>query len=121
MRRSPHFGLLPAFLLAEDAEPAVGAADPPHRALRYTEPGGLGFIGQKPVAEFRVVAVGVEQGVGQMRPVPLGVGHGLVEPAAVGRASDVEDPARHRDGDTVGGQLTDERVDHFPGRCACER
>src|SRR4051794_32985381 len=43
------------------------------------------------------------------------------EPAVVGLAGDIEDPARHRDGDPVGGELTDERVHPFPGRFACDR
>ena len=51
----------------------------------------------------------------------LGVGDRAREPAVVGLASELEDPARHRDGDPVGGQLADERVHHFPGRFACDR
>ena len=46
---------------------------------------------------------------------------GSVEPPVVGLAGELEDPARHRDGDPVGGQLADERVHHFPGRFACDR
>jgi hypothetical protein len=42
-------------------------------------------------------------------------------PPVVRLSSDVQDPARHRDGDTVGGELVHERVEPFPGRFACDR
>ena len=51
----------------------------------------------------------------------LGIGHLAGEPPVVGLASDLQYPARHRDGDSVGGELAHERVEPFPGRFACER
>ena len=83
--------------------------------------GVAGLVGQVAVAELRVVAVGVEQSVGQVGRLELGVGHRVGQPAVVGLPGDLEHPTRHRDGDPVGGQLTDERVHHFPGRLACDR
>ena len=83
--------------------------------------GVAGLVGQEPVAELRVVAVGVEQRVGPIRLVELGVGDRVGQPPVVGLAGELEHPARHRDGDPVGGQLADERVDPFPGRFACDR
>lgn len=83
--------------------------------------GVSGLIRQVPVAELGVVAMGVEQRVGQVRLGQVGVGDRGGEPAVLGLAGELEDPARHRDGDPVGGQLTDERVFHFPGRCAWDR
>jgi hypothetical protein len=80
-----------------------------------------GLVGEEPVAELGVVAVGVEQHVGQVRGVELGVADRAGEPPVVGLAGELEDPARHRDGDPVGGKLADERVHHFPGRFACDR
>jgi hypothetical protein len=80
-----------------------------------------GLIDQEPVAELRVVAVGVEQCVGPVGPGQFTGGDRGGQPPVVGLAGDLEDPARHRDGDPVGGELTDERVDHFPGRFACDR
>ena len=68
------------------------------------------LIGEEPVAELGIVAVGVEDRVRQVRLVELGVGDRVGEPPVVGLASDPEDPARHRDGDPVAGELTDERV-----------
>ena len=71
--------------------------------------------------ELRVVDV---RGVERVRPVglgPFGVGDRVGEPPVVGLASDLQYPARHRDGDPVSGQLPHERVEPFPGRLACER
>ena len=65
--------------------------------------------------------MGVEDRVREPCFVELAVGEGLVEPAVVLLATEVEDPARHRDGDPVGGQLADEREHHFPGRFAWDR
>jgi hypothetical protein len=56
-----------------------------------------------------------------VRRVELEVADRGGTPPVVGLAGDVEDPARHRDGDPVVGELTDERVDQFPGRFACDR
>ena len=114
-------GRLAGLLLAEHRPPAVGRADLPHRPLADFEPGIVDFVGQEPVAELRIVPVGVEDGVGQLRLVPLGVGDRVGQPAVVGLAGDLEHPARHRDGDPVSGQIFDERVDHFPGRLAWDR
>src|SRR5690606_29847312 len=58
------------------------------------------------------------QGVREIRLLQLTVTHGVGEPSVVRLASKLEDPARHRDGDTVSSKFTDERVAHFPGRCA---
>src|SRR3546814_2654222 len=51
----------------------------------------------------------------------LAVTHRLFEPPVVGLAGNLEDPARHRDGAPVVGELSDERVHHFPGRFACDK
>src|SRR3546814_4714311 len=51
----------------------------------------------------------------------LAVTHRLIDPPVVGLAGDLEDPARHRNGDPVVGELSDERVHHFPGRFACDK
>ena len=83
--------------------------------------GVTGLVGEEAIAELGVIAVSVEEGV---RPVGLdefGVGHGGDEPAVIGLAGELQDPQRHRDGDPVGGELTHERVEPFPGRFAWER
>jgi hypothetical protein len=58
----------------------------------------------------------IEQGVRPVGSGQLGVGDRTREPAVIRLASDVQDPARHRDRDPVDSKLADERVHHFPGR-----
>jgi hypothetical protein len=65
--------------------------------------------------------MGVEQGVGPVSLLGLGVGDRTGKPAVIGLAGELEDPTRHRDGDPVGGELLHERVEPFPGRLACDR
>src|SRR5699024_1840209 len=43
------------------------------------------------------------------------------QPSVVGLAGELQHPARQRDGDAVGGELTHERVEPFDGRFACDR
>ena len=118
----PGFLPLRAFLAAETAPPPVGRADPPHgpvdsrrgRRLGPHRPGtGSRTPGRRRGRRRR-------RWPGRPRRVRASLtGHG--EPAVVGLAGELKDPARHRDGDPVGGELTDERVHHFPGRFACDR
>ncbi len=60
--------------------------------------------------------MGVEQGVGAEDLGEFGIGHGIGQPAVVGLAGELEDPARHRNGDSVSGKLFHERVKLFPVR-----
>lgn len=73
---------------------------------------------QVPIPELRVVPVCVEQRVRSVRRGQVGSGYGRLQPPVVLLAGDLEDPARHRDGDPVIGQLADERVPYFLGRFA---
>jgi hypothetical protein len=82
--------------------------------------GVSGFVGEELVAELRVVAVGLEQRVGEVSLGSLAVADRPQEPAVVGLAGELEDPARHRDRGPISGELTDERVDRFPRRFACD-
>ena len=79
------------------------------------------LVAQEPVSELGIVAMGVEDRVRQPRLVQLGISERLSKPPVVGLAGKVEDPTRHRDGNTVVGELSDERVHHFPGRFAWDR
>ena len=56
----------------------------------------VGLVDQEPVAELRVVAVGVEQGVGAVGLDQVGVGDRAEQPAVVGLACDLQYPTRHR-------------------------
>ncbi len=111
--------------LAEDAPPAVVAADTPGGPLGHRLTGRPGFVEEEAVAELRVVAARVEQGVGPVCLGRLGVGDRRGQPPVVGLAGQPEHPARHRHRHPVrgigGGQLADEQVHHFAGRFACDR
>ena len=78
-------------------------------------------ISQQPVAELGIIGMGVEDRVGQIGLIEVPVGDRAGEPAVVRLAGELQDPARDRDGDPVAGQLTNERVHHFPGRFACDK
>jgi hypothetical protein len=121
MGRGARLGPLAGARLAEHRPPAVVPADLPHRAVTRDMSLGTDLIGEEPIPELGIVAVRVEDRVRQVRLVELGVGDRAGQPPVVGLAGDHEDPARHRDGDPVGGELTDERVHHFPGRFAWDR
>jgi hypothetical protein len=94
---------LAAATLAEHAPPAVPTADPPHPPVTPCMAGVSGFVGQQPVAVLRIIVVRVEQRVGEVGLVQLPSSDRGGEPAVVGLAGELEDPARHRDGDPVAG------------------
>lgn len=73
------------------------------------------------VAEFRIPAVSVEQRVRAIGLLVLGIVHRPVQPAVAGLSGELEYPARDGDRNSAHGRLFHERVDHFPGRCACDR
>ena len=113
MRWCAGLGSLPRAGLTEARPPLVVSAQPPHRPVRGLHASEADLIGEEPIAELWIVAMGVEDRVGE-----LALGHGYIEPAVVLLTAQLEDPARHRDGDPVAGQLADEREHHFPGRFA---
>ena len=112
---------VPAALLSERAPPAVVAADPPRRPISHRLSGVASFIGQQPMPEFRVILVSIEQRVGAIRLHPISVRDRLLQPSVVGLAGELENPARHRHGYPVSGELCHERVEPFPGRWACPK
>ena len=111
--------------LAEHAPPAVLGADPPDRPLAGGEAGVADLIGQEPVPELRVVAVGVEDRVRQMRLGPLRLGDRIGQPGVVVLTVELQNPTRHRDRHpdpgAGRGELSHERVEPFPGNCAWDR
>jgi hypothetical protein len=123
VRRRPRLsGLGVRLRFTEDAPPAIGRANPPPGAVGHRLPRLTGLVDQQPMPELRVVPMGVEQSVGAVRLHPVGVSDRSSEPPVVGLAGEFQDPARHRDRHPErgvgGGQLTNERVHHFPGRFA---
>ncbi len=76
------------------------------------------LVGQEPVAVLGLLAVGVEQRVGEVGLLPVAGRFRRGEPAVGGLSSEVQDPAREGDGDTVAGELSHEREAPFPGKFA---
>ncbi len=76
---------------------------------------------RNPVAELRIVAVRVEQGIRPLHLDELSVSGRTRQPPGVGLASKLEHPTRHRDKNPVCGQLAHERVESLTGRFACDR
>lgn len=63
-----------AAFLTERAPPAHRGADPPRCPTRHRQAGVAGLVGEEPVAELWVVAVGVEQRVRPMSPLKFCTG-----------------------------------------------
>ena len=105
----------------ERAVPMVLVAQPPGGSGGHGLPGRLGLVPQQPVPELGIVVVGGVQGIGPVGLLHLRGGDGLLPPAVIGLASELEDPQGHRHGDTVAGELGHERVHHFFGRFAWDR
>ena len=82
-------------LLAEHRPPGVVAADPPRGPLGHRLTHGGGFPGEESVAEFRVLAVGIEQGIRPIRRGQLGIGDRAGQPPVVGLARELKYPTRH--------------------------
>jgi len=99
-RRAGPFAVLAAFH-PERGPPVLVAADPPHRPVTTAVAGGTGPISQQPMPELGVVDVGVEHRVRQLGPAPLAGSDRAGGPAVVGLAGELQNPARHRDGDPV--------------------
>jgi hypothetical protein len=68
------------------------------------------LIGQQPVAELRIILVGVEHGVRQVGLFEFPITDRVGEPAVIGLAGELQHPTRDHDGDPVDGQLRHERV-----------
>jgi hypothetical protein len=65
-------------------------AQPPDPSFANDVAGSLELVGQEPVAELRVVVVGIDQGVGQVGVVQLALADGPSKPRVVrlGRVAD---------------------------------
>jgi hypothetical protein len=69
------------------------------------------LVGDEPVAEGRVVTVDIDRGVDQVRIVPVALTDRVGAPLVERLLGEAEHPAGHRDGNVLGGEFTDERVD----------
>ncbi len=93
VHRRPRSPLLRAAFLAEDAPPLIGRADPPRCAVRHRLTRLAGFVGKNAIADLRVLAVGVEQGVRPVRLLELRIGDRISEPAVIRLPCDPQNPA----------------------------
>lgn len=67
---------------------------------------------------FGIALVGIEQRVHPIRLDQFGGRNGVGQLPVIRLTSELQYPARDRDGDTVRGQLAHERVEPFPGKFA---
>jgi hypothetical protein len=119
-RRSRFLAVLPSFL-PERAPPGVVTADPPRGPASHRLTGLTSLVGEETMPELWVILVGVKERVRAMGLHDLTLGDGVDQPPVVGLAGELQYPARHRDRDSVCGELFHERVEPFPGRFACDR
>lgn len=77
-------GTLPrATLLGEAREQPLGGAQTPHATLAHSHPLALELVGEEAIAEGRVVAVRVDQGVGEIGVLVVPGRAGTLQPAVV--------------------------------------
>jgi hypothetical protein len=93
-------------------EPLLGA-QPGDPVLPGRDASLAQLVGDEPVAERRVVVVDVDRGVDQVRVVPVALRDWVGVPGVERLLGEAQHPAGHRDGDLLGGEFTDQRVDHF--------
>ena len=111
--RSGRLTATPSALLGRGGPDPLLGAQPPDPPFADDQAVALELVGQEPVAELRIIGVGVEQHVDDVRVVPVPVGDGLGEPGVVGLRAEANNPAGQPHGDALGGQVTDQRVGHF--------
>jgi hypothetical protein len=88
-------------------------AQPPDPALPDRDAVPFELIGEEPVAELGVVAVGVDQRVGQVGVLEIAITDRARQPPVVPLTGEAEHPAGQPHREVLGGQVTDQRVDHF--------
>jgi hypothetical protein len=108
--RAGQFSAAPAALAHRGRPQLLLRAQPPDSAFAGDQAGALELVGQEPVAELRVVAVGVDQGVGQVGVLEVALADGVRQPGVVRLPGMAEHPAGQPRRDALGGQVTDQRV-----------
>lgn len=84
-------------------------------------PGVGDLVEEEPVPELGVIAVGIEDRVGQVGLSQLGVGNRLRQPPVVRRATQSEHVKRDLGRHTARHEVSHERVEPFPGKLAWDR
>jgi hypothetical protein len=80
----------------------------------------LKLIGQEPVAERRVITVRVDQRIDDIRVLEITVADRLLAPGVERLGGEAEHPAGQPHRETLGGQVTDQRVRHFGSELAAK-
>ncbi|WP_441327506.1 hypothetical protein [Kocuria sp.] len=111
-------GLTPTGLLAQRAPPGIVRADSPCPPFGHRLTSLAGLIEDEPLAELPAVAVRVERRVGPICLVVFDISHRACTPPVIGLEGEREEPTRHRDGNTIGGELLHVPVEPFRGRLA---
>ena len=88
---------------------------PPHPPLRGRKALLDEVVGDQPVAEFRIVPVHIDSGVDQVRLVPFPLTDRVRPPGVVRLFGEPQNPTGDGDGDPVGCQVADQRVEPFGG------
>ena len=110
--RGPRFAVQAPLLRKHRPDPVVPAqALTPILTSRDALP--REFIGDEAVSERRIVVVDIQGGVDQVRIRPVPFRHRACSPPVIALLAEFQHPAGHRHGDTVGGKIRDQRVDHF--------
>jgi hypothetical protein len=89
------------------------ATEPPHPPLADLVAGALELIGEEAVAELAVLGVQVDQRVGDVGVVPVALRTRSDPPLVERLGLEAEHPAGQPHRDPFGGQVLDQREQHF--------
>ena len=106
--------LLAAPALARGGGPrSLLGAQTPDPALPDVDAGPLEFVGQEPVAERRIIAMRIDQSIDHIGVLEFPVTDRLLQPRVIRLGGEAEHPAGQPHRESLGGQVTDQRVRHF--------
>ncbi|GIZ95768.1 hypothetical protein TTY48_03800 [Tsukamurella sp. TY48] len=83
------------------------------------------FVGDEPIPELRIITMDIDRSISHHRIIDITVTDWNSAPGIEGLAGELQNPAGHRDGNPVSGQLADQREHHFGDepsfRFACDK
>ena len=91
----------------------LGCAEPVDAVAGRPDAFAGELVGDEPVAELGVVVVDVDRGVDQVRVVPVPLADRLGAPLELHELAEPEHQAGQHDGDTLVGQVRDQREINF--------
>ncbi|GAB3313778.1 hypothetical protein GCM10027451_27930 [Geodermatophilus aquaeductus] len=102
--RSPFFA---------DKPDSLRGAQPGDPVVTCGQPVFVQLVRDEPVTEGGIIGVDADHGVDQVRVFPVPLRAGVSAPLVKGLLREAQHPAGRRDGDVLGGEFTDQRMDHF--------